>query len=52
MKTLIKKKTTISNSDNLIILCNKNINRSDFNINKESFIISKEQQKEKNYLIN
>tara|TARA_B000000441_G_C21691908_1_gene320137 strand:+ start:445 stop:1008 length:564 start_codon:yes stop_codon:yes gene_type:complete len=48
MKTLIKKKTTISNSDNLIILCNKNINRSDFNINKEELqYIKKEQQKGK-----
>ena len=48
MKTLIKKKTTISNSDNLIILCNKNINRSDFNITKEELqYIKKEQQKGK-----
>ena len=48
MKTLIKKKTTISSTDNLIILCNKNINLSNFNITKEELqYIKKEQQKEK-----
>ena len=48
MKTLIKKKTTISNTNNLIILCNPNINLSDFKITKEELqYIKKKQQKEK-----
>ena len=32
MKTIIKKKTTISEKDNLILLCNKKSNLSDFNL--------------------
>ena len=34
MKTIIKKKTTISEKDNLIILCDKKSNLSDFNLNE------------------
>jgi leucyl aminopeptidase len=48
MKTLIKKKTTISDTNNLIILYNTNINLSDFKITKQELhYIKKEQQKEK-----
>ena len=48
MKTLIKKKTTISDKDNLIILCNATSKLSDFKITKEELnYIKKEQQKGK-----
>ena len=35
MKTLIKKKTTISDKDNLILLCDKKSKLSDFNLSKQ-----------------
>ena len=43
MKTLIKKKTTINKKDNLIILCKKNSNLSQYNLSsKEQDFIKKE----------
>ena len=43
MKTLIKKKTTINKKDNLIILCKKNSNLSQYNLSsKEKDFIKKE----------
>jgi len=35
MKTIIKKKTTISDKDNLILLCDKKSKLSDFNLSKQ-----------------
>ena len=43
MKTLIKKKTTIDKKDNLIILCKKNSNLSQYNLSsKEQDFIKKD----------
>ena len=42
MKTFIKKKTTISNKDNLILLCNKTSNLSDYLTGQELNYIKKE----------
>ena len=52
MKTLIKKKTTISDKDNLILICDKNSNlkRFDFSKSELSFIVK--QQKDKRGIIN
>ena len=52
MKTLIKKKTTISDKDNLILICDKNSNlkRFDFSKSELSFIVK--QQKDKKEIIN
>tara|TARA_B100001758_G_scaffold247960_1_gene269238 strand:+ start:23768 stop:25189 length:1422 start_codon:yes stop_codon:yes gene_type:complete len=51
MKTLIKKKTTISDKDNLILLCDKKSILSDFNLSKEEIGYIKKQQKEKKEII-
>ena len=45
MKTLIKKKTTISNNDNLILLCNKKSILSKFNLSKQELNYIKIEQK-------
>ena len=45
MKTLIKKKTTISEKDNLILLCNKKSKLSDFNLSKKEIGYIKKEQK-------
>ena len=45
MKTLIKNKTTISNKDNLILICNQKSNFSDFKLSKQELNYIK---KEKN----
>jgi len=47
MKTLIKKKTTISDKDNLILLCDKKSNLSDFNLSKHEIGYIKKEQKDK-----
>ena len=45
MKTLIKKKTTISNNDNLILLCNKKSPLSKFILSKQELNYIKTEQK-------
>ena len=47
MKTLIKKKTTISDKDNLILLCDKKSNLSDFKLSKHEIGYIKKEQKDK-----
>ncbi len=51
MKILIKKKTTISNKDNLILLCNSKNKLSGFNLSKEELNYIKKEQKNKKEII-
>ena len=51
MKTLIKKKTTISDKDNLILLCDKKSKLSDFNFSKQELNFIKQEQKEKKEIV-
>ena len=51
MKTLIKKKTTISDKDNLILLCDKKSRLSDFNFSKQELNFIKQEQKEKKEIV-
>ncbi len=51
MKTLIKKKTTISEKDNLILLCDKKSKLSDFNLSKKELDYIKKEQKEQKEII-
>ena len=46
MKTLIKKKTTISDKDNLILLCESKDNLSGFNLTKQELNYIKKEDKE------
>ena len=54
MKTLIKKKTTISDKDNLILICDKNSNlkRFDFSKSELSFIVKQQKDKKEIIVIN
>ena len=51
MKTIIKKKTTISNKDNLILLCNSKSNLSDFSLSKKELDYIKTKQKSQQEII-
>jgi len=51
MKTLIKKKTTISDKDNLILICDKKINLKSFDFSKSELGFIEKQQKEKKEII-
>ena len=51
MKTLIKKKTTISEKDNLILLCDKKSKLSDFNLSKKELDYIQKEQKEQKEII-
>ena len=51
MKTLIKKKTRISDKDNLILLCDKQSNFSEFNISKQELYYIKKEQKENKEIV-
>ena len=51
MKTLLKKKTTISNKENLILLCNKKSKLSDFKLSKKELIYIKNEQNNKKEII-
>ena len=46
MKMLIKKKTTISNTDNLILLCNSKSKLSEFKLSKKELDYIKKENKE------
>jgi len=51
MKTLIKKKTTISNNDNLILLCNAKSKLSAFKLSKQELDYIKNRQKKKSEIV-
>ena len=51
MKTLIKKKTTISDKDNLILICDKKSNLKSFDFSKSELGFIEKQQKEKKEII-
>lgn len=51
MKTLIKKKTTISTKDNLILLCGNKRKLSAFSFSKKELAFIKKQQQEKKQII-
>ncbi|MEC9209281.1 MAG: leucyl aminopeptidase [Bacteroidota bacterium] len=51
MKTLIKKKTTISNNDNLILLCNSKSKLSVFSLSKQELDYIKNKQKDKKEIV-
>ena len=51
MKTIIKKKQAFSTDDNLIILCDKKSNLSEFNLNKDELNYIQKDQKEDNEII-
>ena len=51
MKTLIKKKTTISNKDNLILLCNKKNKLSDFRLSRKELDYIKSEWKYKKEIV-
>ena len=51
MKMLIKKKTTISEKDNLILVCNSNSKLSKFNLSKEELSYIKKEQKNNQEII-
>ena len=51
MKTLIKKKTTISDKDNLILICDKKSNLKSFDFSKLELIFIAKQQKEKKEIV-
>ena len=51
MKTLIKKKTTISDKDNLILICDKKSNLKSFDFSKSELSFIAKQQKEKNEIV-
>ena len=46
MKTLIKKKTTISNQDNLILLCDSKSDLSEFKLTTQELNYIKKESKE------
>tara|TARA_B100000700_G_scaffold327624_1_gene442737 strand:- start:2309 stop:3727 length:1419 start_codon:yes stop_codon:yes gene_type:complete len=52
MKTIIKKKTTISEKDNLIILCNKKSNLSDFNLHESELKYIKNKLSQSEEIVN
>ena len=52
MKTIIKKKKTISEKDNLILLCNKKSNLSDFNLTQAELKYIKNKLKKSEEIIN
>ena len=51
MKTIIKKKTTISNKDNLILLCDSKSKLSDFSLSKQELNYIKTAQKDKKEIV-
>ena len=51
MKTIIKKKTTISSKDNLILLCNVKSKLSDFNLSKQELDYIKKKQLNKKEIV-
>ena len=51
MKTLIKKKTTISDKDNLILLCDKKSKLSEFNLSKQELDYIKKEQKDNKEIV-
>ena len=51
MKTLIKKKTRISDKDNLILLCDTKSKLSDFNLSKQELGYIKKEQKDKKEIV-
>ena len=51
MKTLIKKKITISDKDNLILLCNSKSKLSTFNLSKPELDYIKKEQKKKKEIV-
>ena len=51
MKMLIKRKTTISKKDNLILVCNSNSKLSKFNLSKEELSYIKKEQKNNQEII-
>ena len=51
MKTLIKKKTTISDQDNLILLCDLKSKLSDFPLSKQELDYIKKEQKDKKEIV-
>jgi len=51
MKTLIKKQTTISETENLILLCDTKCKLSDFNLSKQELAYIKNQQKDKKEIV-
>ena len=51
MKTLIKKKTTFSNTDNLILLCNLKNKLSKFKLSKKEIDYVKKEQQDKKEVI-
>ena len=51
MKTLIKKKTTISDKDNLILICDKKSNLKSFDFSKLELSFIAKQQKEKKEIV-
>ena len=48
MKTIIKKKQAFSADDNLVLLCDKKSNLSEFNLNKDELNYIQKDQKEDN----
>ena len=51
MKTLIKKKTTITDKDNLILLCDKKSNLKSFDFSKSELEFIKKEQKDKKEIV-
>ena len=51
MKIRIKKKTTISDKDNLILLCDTKSKLSDFNLSKQELGYIKKEQKDKKEIV-
>ena len=51
MKTIIKKKQAFSTDDNLILLCDKKSNLSEFNLSKDELNYIQKEQKEDNEII-
>ena len=51
MKTLIKKKTTISDKDNLILLCDIKSKLSDFHLSKQELDYIKKEQKDNKEIV-
>ena len=51
MKTLIKKKTTISDKDNLILLCDTKSKLSDFHLSKQELDYIKKEQKDNKEIV-
>ena len=51
MKTLIKQKRTISNKENLILLCSSNNKLSNYNFTNKELAFIKKEQKNKSEII-